>query len=274
MVPKVSIVVPTYNSGRFLEKCLESIVRQSYKNIEIVVVDKFSQDQTQEIAARFTEHVFETGPERSAQRNYGLKKTTGEYVFFVDSDMELSKDVVREAVDVCKNDSVKGIVIPEESFGDGFWAQCKKLERSFYVGVPWMEAARFFPKKVVMEVGGYDEGGVGAEDYDMPQRIESIYGKSCFQSIRSFIYHNELHTTLWSTCKKRFYYGQNFARYTSVHANKEKAKKQASLLDRYELFFSDRKKLFAQPFLGWGMLLMKTCEFVCGGVGFFVGKFK
>jgi len=45
------------------------------------------------------------------------------------------------------------------------------LERSFYVGVPWMEAARFFPRAVFDEMHGYDEDNTGTEDYDLPQRI-------------------------------------------------------------------------------------------------------
>ena len=49
----VSVVIPTYNSERTLEKCLKSIVDQTYKNIEIIVVDKFSEDKTVEIAKSY-----------------------------------------------------------------------------------------------------------------------------------------------------------------------------------------------------------------------------
>ncbi|MFH7873662.1 MAG: glycosyltransferase, partial [Candidatus Aenigmatarchaeota archaeon] len=48
--PLVSIIIPTYNSEKTLAKCLESIKNQSYKNIEIIVVDRFSKDKTAEIA--------------------------------------------------------------------------------------------------------------------------------------------------------------------------------------------------------------------------------
>ena len=53
--PLVSVIIPTYNSSRTLEKCLESIKNQTYKNIEIIVVDNNSTDNTKEIAKKFAD---------------------------------------------------------------------------------------------------------------------------------------------------------------------------------------------------------------------------
>jgi len=275
MNKKVSVIVPTYNSEQFLRACLHSIVNQTYQNIELIVVDKKSIDRTTEIAKEFTKKVFNGGPERSAQRNYGVKQSLGKYVAIIDSDMVLSENVIYQSIQECeKNKCIKGIIIPEESFGIGFWAQCKKFERSFYVGVDWMEAARFFPRKIFDEMSGYDESGTGAEDYDLPQRIEYKYGKKLIKSIDAFIYHDERDMTLWKSCKKRFYYGQNMNRYKSVKENSEKFKKQSSIFQRYKLFFSHPSRLFANPLIAMGMLTMKMCEFVCGGAGMIVSKFR
>ena len=87
---------------------------------------------------------------------------------FIDSDMVLSGDVVSACAAQQYHGTYKAIVIPEESFGVGFWAQCKKLERSFYIGVDWMEAARFFERRAFEEMGGYNEKNTGTEDYDLP----------------------------------------------------------------------------------------------------------
>ena len=73
-----------------------------------------------------------------------------------------------------REDGVAAVVIPEESFGTGFWAQCKRLERSFYLGVIWMEAARFFRKTDFDTVHGYDESLVSGEDWDLAQRIARL----------------------------------------------------------------------------------------------------
>ena len=66
---KVTIIVPTYNSASTLEVCLQSIVEQTYEDIELIVVDNSSRDKTKEIASRFTDHVFDQPPERTAQKN-------------------------------------------------------------------------------------------------------------------------------------------------------------------------------------------------------------
>ena len=78
--PLLSVIVPTKNSERFLERCLKSIKSQTYKNLEIIVVDNNSNDKTKEIAEKYTKLVFNKGPERSAQRNFGVLKSKGEFV--------------------------------------------------------------------------------------------------------------------------------------------------------------------------------------------------
>ncbi|NJL43584.1 MAG: glycosyltransferase family 2 protein [Pseudanabaena sp. SU_2_4] len=155
----ISVIVPTYNSANYLEACLQSIAEQNYEQIELIVVDNNSMDNTKEIAQKYTKMVFNQGPERSAQRNFGVLQSKGGYILIIDSDMQLSRDVVKACVETISNsDKLKALIIPEESFGEGFWAQCKKLERSFYSGIDWQEAARFFDRKIYEELGGYGRG--------------------------------------------------------------------------------------------------------------------
>lgn len=267
--PLVSVIVPTYNSSKFLGACLESVKQQTYKNIELIVVDNNSTDNTKEIARKYTDKVFNRGPERSAQRNYGVEQGQGEYVAIIDSDMQLSEKVIEKAVAKIQADNAVGIIIPEESFGEGFWARCKKLERSFYVGVSWMEAARFFRKEVYVRVGGYDEDMVSGEDWDLSQRIEKI---SSIGRINEFIFHNEGKISLWKTMRKKFYYAQKFRKYLSKNQSEGKTESQTGILRRYRLFFSQPVKLFKNPFLGLGMLFMKTCEFGFGGMGYLITR--
>lgn len=269
MHPLVSVIIPTKNSATHIGACLESVKKQTYDQVEIIVIDNNSTDLTKEIAKKYTESVFNMGPERSAQRNFGVARSKGAYVLIIDSDMELSSKVVAACMEKIQSDSkIKGLVIPEESFGIGFWAQCKKLERSFYIGVDWMEAARFFDKKTYDEAHGYDEENTGTEDYDLPQRIEALYGQGSIDRIDEFICHNEQKINLWKTCKKKFYYAGKIDKYKSINANKKKFDKQSSLLARYKLFFSKPGKLFRDPLVGCGMLFMKTCEFGAGILGY------
>lgn len=268
----LSVIVATKNSERTIDACLNSIKKQTYKNIEIIVVDNNSADKTQEIARKYTKLVFNKGSERSAQRNFGALKSKGEFLLFIDSDMQLSKTVVADCIRQTENPKlhnsykvVGGIIIPEESFGTGFWAQCKRLERSFYVGVDWIEAARFFPKEAFMELKGFDEKLISGEDWDLSQRIKAKYKIS---RIGSFIKHNEDNLPFWQLLKKKMYYGTKIRSYSSKKENAKDFKKQSSIIERYKLFLSQPFKLFKNPVMGVGMLSMKTCEFIAVGVGY------
>src|SRR6185437_9711050 len=122
-LPTVSIIIPTKNSQQFLKDCLESIKNQTYKKIQLIIVDNFSKDKTVLIAKKYTKEVYKIGPERSAQRNFGAKKAKGKYLFFLDSDMKLSPNVVAECVATMHKDpKIMSLIVPEESFGEGFWA--------------------------------------------------------------------------------------------------------------------------------------------------------
>jgi glycosyltransferase involved in cell wall biosynthesis len=270
--PIVSVIVTTKNNIATLDKCLASIKAQTYEPIELVIVDNFSTDNTLEIARRYTKKAYVKGPERSTQRNYAVEKATGTYVVIVDSDMVLSPTVIEECVQKMEHDkTTAGVIIPEESFGEGFWAQCKKLERSFYLGVDYMEAARFFKQSDFLKVDGYDVNMVSGEDWDLSQRIEKL-GK--LRRIKSFIYHNEGHISLWKSVKKKYYYAQKFTNYKDTSKADANVTQQTSIVGRYKLFFSKPKKLFKQPLLGIGMLFMKTCEFGFGGAGYVKSRIR
>ncbi len=273
--PLVSVIVPTYNSADCLEECLKSILAQSYEEIELIVVDNSSQDDTQAIAKKYTDFVYTKGNERSAQRNFGVYQSHGEYVLIIDSDMVLTKCVVQACVDAIQEDvQIKTLIIPEESFGEGIWAECKKLERSFYSGIDWQEASRFFDKNAYLEAGGYDESMTGWEDYDLPNRVESKYGSKSVSRVKTLIYHNERKLDLLTSCRKKFYYAKTLNLYIRKDTNQDRLRKQTSIIRRYGVFFANPIKLFKNPVLGIGMLFMKTCEFGAGASGYLVGKFK
>lgn len=269
--PLVSVIIPTKNSAEYIDKCLASIKIQSYKKIEIIVVDNNSADKTKEFAKKYIKFIYNKGPERSAQRNFGAKKAKGDFLLFIDSDMELTKDVIKSCVEKflnSKTENIGGIIIPEKSVGTNFWAKCKALERSFYLGIDWIEAPRFFSTKIFNEFKGYDEKQTGTEDYDLPQRIKGKYGSYSIIRIENIIFHNEGKLSLLYTLKKKYYYVKTANTYRNNKSNKEFYRKQSSIIERYKLFFRRPRKLFKNPYLGLGMLFMKTSEFAAGGLGY------
>ncbi len=106
--PKISVIVPIYNADRYLEKCIGSIINQTYKNLEIILIDDGSTDQSSEIAELYAQEDSRIILKRqvnggeSAARNSGLKLATGEYIAFADCDDWIEPDMyeslVREAV--------------------------------------------------------------------------------------------------------------------------------------------------------------------------------
>ena len=270
--PLVSVIVTTRNNHETLDACLASIVNQKYPNLELVVVDRDSSDGTKLIAKYYTNLVYNCGPERSAQRNFGVDQASGEFVAIIDSDMELNPYVIRDCVDTAfYMPQTVGIIIPEDSFGRGFWAKCKSLERSYYHNNDAIEAARFFPKHIYEQVGGYDQDMVSGEDWDLSARVRAI---GPIQRVVSSIRHNEGRLKLMRSLRKKYYYAGLARNYLAKQQNSALVTGQGPLA-RYKLFLSQPGRLLRHPFIGAGMLFMKTCEYAFGGAGYLLaGKQK
>ena len=268
--PLVSVIVTTRNNQETLEACLASIAGQDYDPVELIVVDNNSTDSTKQIAQRYTHRVFNKGPERSAQRNYAVSLASGDYVFIVDSDMEVGERVVSACVETIGRDPhAGGVIIPEESFGEGFWAQCKRLERSYYVGQDAIEAARFYRRDVFKDVGGYSEEMTGGEDWDLSRRVAAV---APLARIGEFIRHNEGRLYFGRTARKMYYYAQHATQYFAKNPTSSALTDQSGPLARYKLFFARPGKLFRNPLVGAGMLLLKTTEYASGGIGYLQAK--
>ncbi len=268
----VSAIVTTRNNQSTIKACLESIINQSYSQVELILVDNGSTDATPDIARQYTSQVYVKGPERSAQRNFAAAKANGQYVFIIDSDMELNRNVIADCVKTAQQTSARAVIIPEESFGKGFWAQCKRLERSYYIGNDGIEAARFFDKNLYRQLGGYNETLTGGEDWDLTDRMRQ---HTKIIRVKSFIYHNEGHIKLPSALKKRFYYNKGFLRYYRQNTAQPRTNGKAggNVLRYYKLYMSKPGRLLKKPHYGLGMLFMKTCEFGTGGLSILAAKF-
>lgn len=272
--PLVSAIITTKNEESHIADCIRSVKNQTYKNLEIIVVDNYSTDRTAEIAKAEEVRLFRKGPERSAQRNFGVRQAKGEYLIFLDADMILSDKVIASCVQsVLQDSSVKAVIIPERSVGDGFWSACKALEREYYMGIDWMEAARFYNKESFIAIGGFDENLTGPEDFDLNQRFKSKYGNRSVVRISDVIIHDEGKIRLLDHLRKKYYYGRKMSGYIQKHVNRSDAGKQASLLRRYVLFLSKPSLLKQNPIVGIGMLFLKTAETTALGIGYLLNLY-
>lgn len=254
--PLVSVIIPTRNSARTLDKCLKSIQDQTYPNIEIILVDNNSTDNTKEIAKKYTNKVYNKGPERSAQRNYGAKKAKGEYLLIHDSDIYFHPDSVQECVDLVIEQQADAVILPEKSIGEGYWTKVKAFERSFYEGNDLIEAVRFFSKEAYNDLGGYDENMYAGEDWDLTIRFR----KNNYKIMRAtnYLLHDEGKLDLFGSTEKKKYYAKNLFKYY-VKKNPDIFKQQMSFFKRFPA-----SKLLIKgirhPILLPSMILMKGLE--------------
>lgn len=105
---KVSLIVPVYNVEKYLEKCVQSIVRQSHDNIEIILIDDGSTDSSGVMCDYFAnldqrvKVLHKKNGGLSSARNMGIKYSTGSYIAFVDSDDYISPNFVECSLELCK----------------------------------------------------------------------------------------------------------------------------------------------------------------------------
>ncbi|WOO38813.1 glycosyltransferase [Anaerocolumna sp. AGMB13020] len=168
--PLVSIIVPLYNGEQTIERCLTSIRNQSYKNIEVLVVNDGSRDHSMKILKKFEETdprfqiINKTNSGVSDSRNVGMKHARGKYLQFVDSDDWLVKDATETFVTAAENYNCDMIItdyhrvvnrkiyikghIPKEGLMSRreFAEYMMKAPANFYYGVMWN---KFFRTDIV-----------------------------------------------------------------------------------------------------------------------------
>lgn len=273
MMQRVSVIITTRNEEDTISRLIRSVKSQSFKNIEIILVDNNSKDQTVEIAKSLGVKIFYSGPERSAQRNFGAKKGKGAYLLFLDADMRLTKDVIKACVELIEiNPEVGAISIPEKSVANTFWEKVKAFERSFYnlEGDPTTDAARFFSRDAFKRSGGYDTSITGPEDWDLRDTILKLGYK--IDRINALIFHYERIRSLSDLIRKKFYYGLKSHRYLS--------KQKVSLISAETIYFlrpvfyKNIDRLITHPILSIGMMMVLFFELLAGGSGYLWGKMR
>ncbi|MEM3377948.1 MAG: glycosyltransferase [Candidatus Bathyarchaeia archaeon] len=263
--PLVSIIIPTFNSEKFLERCFSSIRRQSYRNIEVIVVDNYSKDKTREIASRYADLVLLKGVERSAQVNFGVRYARGEYIYRVDSDFVLESTVVEEAVWKCEVEGFDAVCVHNTSDPSvSFWARVRKLERDCYADDELNVAARFFRKEVFETLGGFDEALVACEDYDLHNRLVEAGFK--VGRIRAKEIHIGEVKSLWAIAKKYYYYGRTLPKF--LKKNKIKGMKELNPIR--PSFVRNWKNFRERPLLTLGFLVYQIVRYSAAAVGFLV----
>jgi glycosyltransferase involved in cell wall biosynthesis len=259
--PLVSIVIPTYNSEKTLAKCLESIKNQTYKNIEVIVVDKFSKDRTVEIAKRFGAKVFVEMLNKPEARNYGILKSKGKYVILADADFVFENSLVEEVVKIFEEKRVDALFIDEVYYGKSFWRNCRNLEKMLYSGNELIESPRAYKKEIFKKIL-FDEKNEGPDEYDFYFSAKK-FGIRC-ERIKSKIMVLESPFNI----KKKFRHGEFFKYFQ--HKHEKIAKIQTNPKYRLSILL---KAFREDPLHAIGLFFLKSIEYLAFKFGIFYSRF-
>lgn len=103
-MPKFSIIIPVYNVEKYIDGCLKSVMNQTYKDYEVIVVNDGTKDNSMDIVKKYDVKVIEQKNQGlSAARNTGVKHAKGDYLIFLDSDDSWNKDLLKELSKSIKN---------------------------------------------------------------------------------------------------------------------------------------------------------------------------
>jgi len=207
--PLVSIIIPTYNSSKTIRQCLKSVKCQTYRNIEIIVCDNFSTDDTVDIARRYRAKILFRGQERAAQKNFGARHADGDLLYFIDSDFVLERDTVHRCVQSIRN--VDAVVTVNRSIGDGLWPKSIAYKRELHADEESFIAARFIRKESFFKVGGFDEELVVWEDIDLHKRL--VEAEVHVKRVDAVEWHIGEPETFRELVLRNYYYGKALRKY-------------------------------------------------------------
>lgn len=182
--PLVSVVIPTFNRDYCIQRCIDSVLNQSYKNLECIVIDNNSNDKSNLIFEQYNDNrlrIYKINNNGiiAKSRNFGISKSKGEIIAFLDSDDWWKKN----KVEICINELNKGydfiyhdLIIKDFSNKNTFikkkYISSKKLNPSpinylLYKGNPIPLSSTLISKKKIIDAGEFDEDYdlVGAEDF-------------------------------------------------------------------------------------------------------------
>lgn len=197
----VSIIIPCFNYGRFLQEALDSIDKQTYKNYEIIIVDDGSNDPfTILLLDQLTKtkkykiyRIINGGPSKA--RNYGIDKASGDIILPLDADDKIHPNYITEAIDFMINNPEYGIVYCKAKYFGSMSGEWKLPEYNFpniLLG-NCIFVTSFFYKSDWKKVGGFDESFLDEwEDYDFWLKIISI-GRKVFQIPKFYFYYRKGH---------------------------------------------------------------------------------
>ncbi|MEW6517375.1 MAG: glycosyltransferase [candidate division FCPU426 bacterium] len=259
----VTLVIPAYNVETRIVPLLQSARDQQGAKVETLVVDDASTDRTAEVAEHWGARVVrnEVNLDRSEARNVGARAARGKYIWFIDSDMELTPGIAQAAWEACEREQLDGLVIPERIRPANLWAKSRNLEFIINDSDEERFVLRFVRRDFFLQTKGFDASLIAAEDYDYHRRMLD-HGARYRLLTGWHVWHHEL-TSMRRVLKKYYYYGLTMSLYIRRH--KQLAVRQFSFPRRGYLKRLDL--LLGHPWLTASLFFFKTLQYAAGLAG-------
>lgn len=204
--PKVSVIIPLYNVENYLEKCVDSILNQTYTNFEIIMCDDCSTDDTLKKAKELAKKdsrikVLENSRnlKSGATRNKCIENATGKYILIQDADDYSEKTRIEKEVKALEENPEYGFVSSAIYRFDenGIWGEYlpwseKPTDKDFLWGLPYVHPATMFKKSALMSINCYRvaKDTARTEDFDLFLRLH-IAGYKGINIMENLYYYNE-----------------------------------------------------------------------------------
>ena len=195
-VPTVSVVIPTFNRAGLIRDAIASVLKQSYSNLEVIVVDDGSTDSTAEVLNSFSDErlIFlrQENQGRSAARNRAIAQARGRYIAFLDSDDMYLEGKLQKQIDYMDSHPEIGMTYTSAICIDENGDSLPHKYEATVSGMIHLDIAFFIPvtitlptvmvrREVFDAVGGFDEAMYRFEDTDMWRRISKTYSIGAIQ---------------------------------------------------------------------------------------------
>lgn len=191
----VSIILPTLNSENHIKNCIESIVKQTYKNIELVVVDGFSSDKTINIIENYKNKIhikiikIETKNLATAL-NIGIINSNGEFIARIDSDDIMTRNRIKNQINYFKKNKFNGVLGTQVIRFNKFLlkpfllnSNQNFLKLSIFFGSPFVHPSVMISRDIFEKGNFYDESYDECEDFAFWSKLSSIYD---FKNLKTF----------------------------------------------------------------------------------------
>lgn len=205
MQPLVSIVIPCFNSEKYLPQAIESALKQDYDQLEIILVDDGSDDNSLRVASTFQDKRLKIIKQKNqgacSARNSGLKVTTGKYIKFLDADDILAHGVIRKQVAQAESVDESTIIfgyaknfVGDTSNPERYPKSIHKVDQEFLTELVLkniLTSCPLYRRRLLVSMGGFDTGLKYRQEWALNLRLYLTGSK--FKYFNTMTYYRRLH---------------------------------------------------------------------------------